>query len=289
MWGAPTPGNDFDLYVRCGALPTPTQWDFRGFSSDTQEFVHATTASCPCGSTWYVAVHAFSGSGAFSFVNHKHFTTEHRSTASVRITCDMNASTFNAMQDDVLNGFKHFFGANEGTRYWDNFTIQDKTDGSGELRIHCQDGRPNSDRCGNNCYFSDCNANFFTSWTAGGSTGHEPQTFSHEMGHHYNCLWDEYESNLTECGHSIMASPWGTNQNYCYCNFQPSGQNKCSPGSGDHGFDPTPPNITSLQTGTAWINLQSRSPYAIQSTPDNFNYESFDFNQLYATPVPTNL
>jgi len=101
------------------------------------------------------------------------------------------------------------------------------------------------------------------------------------MGHHFNCLYDEYEQPqiglLTECGHSIMASHYFTNNNYCYCNNQPAGQNKCAQTYGDHGWDPTPPNTGALQTGTAWINLAPTSPYPISSTPDNYDFHDFNF------------
>jgi hypothetical protein len=81
-----------------------------------------------------------------------------------------------------------------------------------------------------------------------------------------------------------MGSEWGTNNNYCYCNNQ-AGQNKCNLGYGDHGWDPSPPNITALQTGTAWINLAGNTPVQITSTPDNFDFQVFDFHGLFANPV----
>ena len=59
----------------------------------------------------------------------------------------------------------------------------------------------------------------------------------------------------------------------------------CNLGYGDHGWDPSPPNITALQTGTAWINLAGNTPVQITSTPDNFDFQIFDFHGRFANPV----
>jgi hypothetical protein len=282
LWGDPTPGNDFDLYVRCGAQPTPLQYDYRGFSSDTQEFVHATTASCPCGSQWHIAVHAFHGSGWFNLVNHKHYASEHRGDAGVNVECGPVTSDVIAQyQQQMSIGFKHFFGANEGARYWDSITLHNAPGGGGiqidACPFDCTTGRPHSDVCssGLTCLFTDCFVQLYCNWFDG-------PTLSHELGHHINCLQDEYEdSQGTECGHSIMGSQFLTNTNYCWCNNQVPGQNKCGRNGGDHGWDPSPNTLTSLKTGTAWTNLQSRAPFSVMSTPDNYDYTQFDFNNLY--------
>jgi len=105
---------------------------------------------------------------------------------------------------------------------------------------------------------------------------------SHEMGHHLNCLQDEYsDSNGTECGHSIMGYEYGKNRNYCYCNEQVAGHTKCVLGAGDHGYDADSTAPVDPSTGTAWTNLASRAPFAITATPDNYDYHDFSFSGKY--------
>lgn len=286
LWGDPTPGNDFDLYVRCGAEPTPTQWDYRGYSSDSQEFVHATTATCPCGSQWHIAVSAFSGSGWFNLVNGKHYASEHRAAVPVyAVTSTRLSDSQTAYYDQQIGiGFKMFFGANEGSRYWDGINLAlSQYEQSGQINLKLQPGRANSDVCVNGsvtCLFAQCETFVYDPDQYGNPF--DGRTLTHELGHHVNCLTDEYEDGVgTECGHSIMGNEYQTNTNYCYCTYQPAGINRCASGYGDHGYDTSPYGLSRLQTGTAWINLQSRAPFSVITTPDNYDYTAFDFNGMY--------
>ncbi len=282
LWADPSLPNDFDMYVRCGAQPTPTQYDYVGYSNDNQEFVHATTANCPCGSDWHIAVVSYQGSGWFNLVNHKHYASEHRSSITARNTLicpPINQTTRGLMKTEISRGFKHFFGANEGTRYWDTIHFDPVGGNASDIWIHsCANGRPNSDVCrsGFTCNFTTCHVSLYGNWYDG-------PTLSHELGHHVNCLKDEYEDDVgTECGHSIMGSQFYTNTNYCYCTNQPSGENRCAWEAGDHGYDTTPEFLTPLTTGTAWINLIARAPtVGMFQTPDNYDYTTFDFNGMY--------
>jgi hypothetical protein len=47
---------DADLYIRFGARPTTTQWDFRPFLDGNNESV---TVDNPQAGTWYISVRAF--------------------------------------------------------------------------------------------------------------------------------------------------------------------------------------------------------------------------------------
>jgi hypothetical protein len=290
MWGGPNGGPngvDFDLYVRCNAQPTNTQWDYRGFSSDPQEFIHATTDTCPCGSYWHVAVQSFRGAGWFNLVNHKHYASEHRSEARVYAVTfhpPIPNAQLNAYATEMSRGVKHFFGANEGARYWDGVGLYQATNTLyQEINIYADvnNGRPNSDRCASGswyCFLGGlCELYLYNNWFDG-------PTLSHELGHHLNCLDDEYDNPSQDilCGHSIMASQFYTNSNYCWCTNQQG--NMCASGYGDHGRDTTPLYMTSVQTGAAWSNLASRAPYQpITMTPDNYDYTQFDFDGLYGT------
>jgi hypothetical protein len=296
LQGDPTAGNDFDLYVKCGALPTPNGFTDRDFSGPTTSptgrpansgFVHADTSECPCGSYWYVAVNSYSGSGWFNLVNHKHFASEHRNTLYTGTTFSASANDINTKYVPSLQaGLQHFFGANEGARYIQTMDFKNNSTDP-DVQIHAGDSTPNSE-CENSWYCGFFGAYHCTSdlyQTFDGVSGYQPVVVSHELGHFINCLSDEYEDGIgTECGHSIMGSEWLTNNNYCYCNNQNNG-NKCGLGYGDHGWDPSPANLTNMVTGTAWINLQGSSPVKITSTPDNYDFQDFDFHGRFANPV----
>jgi len=75
LWGdaSNTAGADFDLYARCGALPTNTIFDQRGFRVGQQEILDL--GSC---NTWYLAVHSFQGAGMFNVLAtpHRHNTID---------------------------------------------------------------------------------------------------------------------------------------------------------------------------------------------------------------------
>jgi hypothetical protein len=281
LWGDSTVGNDFDLYVRCNALPTPDNWTFKGFSSDTQEFVHADNGTCPCGGTWFIAVSSFSGSGWFNLVQQKHYANKHQHTASV-VAQDNWVNLQASLQPRITVGFRHFFGANEGARYWDQYTLED-TKTSGDIRIYpstMPGQRANADVCGEGCTLGPCGINMYSHEDDG-------RILSHEMGHHYNCLHDEYADNVgTHCGHNIMGNQFFTNTNYCWCNQVQSGTHRCSMGFGDHGWDPTPISLMPVYD-TVWTYLNQFTPAVVTSTPDNFDFTTFDFNGLYAVPVIT--
>jgi hypothetical protein len=286
--GDTSPGNDFDLYVRCGADPTPTQWDFRGFSSLPQEYIHATNVTCPCGSSWHVAVHSFNGSGFFNFYNHKHYASEHRSNLTASVLCNAPSAQVNQYQSELTRGMRYFYGTNEGTRFWDNYTLTNNNlINNSDIWYYCSNGRPSSDLCGPGpgswlCSFEQCQVYMYQDWFDGA-------TLTHEISHHVNCIAEEYAdgdgAGTVQCGHSVMASQWFQNTNYCYCNNQPSGQNKCAYQAGDHGWDPVPITLTHEQSGTAWINLAPRSPISVTSTPDNYDFNDFLFGNLYAFPI----
>ena len=58
MWGDPSNNNDFDIYVRCNAPPTPTVWDYRGYSVGAQEFLHLPQYGCPVPPLFLLSAHA---------------------------------------------------------------------------------------------------------------------------------------------------------------------------------------------------------------------------------------
>jgi hypothetical protein len=273
MWG-PT-GADYDLYVRCAAMPTESSFTFRGFSGDSQEFIEAKNGTCPCGSTWYVAVQAFSNTpGQFNLVHSKHYTSEHRTVARAAISCNRDDATVQSYMTEMSHAFKHYFGATEGTQFWDTLEMRNNSNASSMVYYRCNNGRPNAGRCSGD-------VEMYQDWFDG-------DTLSHELGHHVSCVGDEYEDGKgTECGHSIMGSQWLANNNMCYCSNwnqggSPTSDSRCQIGAGNHSRDPSPANISATNEGPVWTNLKNRSPFAITSTPDNYDYTNFDFNNLYA-------
>ncbi len=58
----PASGADFDLYVKAGANPTLSSYDARGYTSSADETVAITNPS----GTYYIMVHAYSGSGSYT-------------------------------------------------------------------------------------------------------------------------------------------------------------------------------------------------------------------------------
>ncbi|MCX8174265.1 MAG: S8 family serine peptidase [Thermoplasmata archaeon] len=56
-------GTDFDLYVKLGANPSTSSYDYRSIGSTSTETI---TISSPSGGTWYIMVYSYSGSGSFT-------------------------------------------------------------------------------------------------------------------------------------------------------------------------------------------------------------------------------
>jgi len=313
LWGDGTPDVDFDLYARCSALPTADQYDGEiGYSLGASEFIHVPSGGCPAGYNWIVAVHSFQGSGMFNFVAHKHWQSEHREVSGWNVRWGTEYSTatppppaptpltdaeVDAYVAQIERGYRLFFGANEGSRYWervDFWTKYKTTTGDVDGSIwQDSDGTPESCVCGQGFLGTDlCNLfegsaiKLYRFWTASGSPdtdGWDGRTLAHEMGHKLNCLGDEYGGGgRWECGHSIMSSQWKNQSNYCYCNDPTVGQHECSQGNGDHGWDTTPTDNSEIKTEAVWTRMGDRSPFYITSTPDNYDYRSFDFSSRYA-------
>jgi hypothetical protein len=58
----PSSGADFDLYIKLGSNPTLSSYDARGYTSSADETVSITNPS----GTYYIMVHAYSGSGSYT-------------------------------------------------------------------------------------------------------------------------------------------------------------------------------------------------------------------------------
>lgn len=258
MWndmpGMPDP--DFNLYARCNAVPTESQYGWRGASAYGQEFIDVTG----CTGTVHVAVHARIYGGPFSIVRGLHRPNAHQ---TLRAGTNFNASTaqLQTFADTLRRGVRHFFGATEGERYYGD--------------VHLYDSQAcGSSSCGgaacNVCFRNDAgrsNASCDGRVDLYSDAWNSPEAFSHELGHYALCIPDEYgASGIPACGHSIMASPYGTNNNLCV--------------SLDHAKDSR--TTEGAPASSAW-NLAYSAGRVISSynvTLDNYDYVDFDFNNL---------
>jgi hypothetical protein len=105
-------GTDFDLYLRCDALPTGTSFTLSSTSGSSQEFIRLPPGTCPNGSTIYLAVNSWSGAGSFGIVASHSFVQSQLIVA----TTDFVATT--AEIDQIANtmslGMRTFYGMTEG-------------------------------------------------------------------------------------------------------------------------------------------------------------------------------
>jgi hypothetical protein len=264
LWEDTSAGHDFDLYARCGALPTPTQYDWIGFSGNDQEYIDVTN----CNGTVYLAISAYNGSGPFSIVRGTHGSGGH--TANLRagtefVATAANMATFAAT---LRGGARHFYGSTEGEQV------------IGQIDLY------NSAGCGStSCGGAPCDICFRTAGgTANAScngsvnvfTGYwaDPEGLSHEFGHYKYCSGDEYANGggTWNCGHSNMASPWGDQNNYCV--------------NMDHERDKTPgAPATGLSSVMSQASAAGKAIDVHNVTFDNFDYENFDFNFLVGNVI----
>jgi hypothetical protein len=277
LWPNAPGVNDIDLYVRCDALPTVTQYDYAGLSYDAQEFVHIPAGQCPYGHTLYIAVNAFDQSFAASFnlTVQNHDPGYHFAGVIARTEFNATAEEMGLWSDTLQKGARRFFGAAEGTFYMTNVDVRNNT-GSGEaFQLNNYSDRADVDVC----YIPlgcDRRIHLFT------DDINAPLTVAHEMGHYFGILADEYDDdNGSHCGHSIMGNYYESpmNNNFCYCGNWNEGTNHCDASRGDHSKD----GDVGSSEEPVWSVLVS-APYVNvpDATPDNYNYENFDFNGLVA-------
>jgi hypothetical protein len=259
-------GNNFDLYARCGSLPTPTLYDWRANSPDSQEYIDISG----CGSTVYLAVHARSGSGVFSVTRGIHTTAAH--TGNLRAGTAFNASsaqmaTFNATLQQAA---RHFYGSTEGEQVVDRIDLYNS-----QTCTTTSCGGGNCDIC-----FVDEPGTAYAGcgWGVVVQQGYygTGEGVSHEFGHYRYCIGDEYVNvdvgSIWQCGHSNMANPWGDNNNYCVDFDHMQDKNPAAPDS----------TLSSVMTQAYSAGTAVDSENV---TFDNYDYEAFDFNGLVGNIV----
>lgn len=264
LWEDTSAGHDFDLYARCGALPTPTQYDWIGFSGNDQEYVDITG----CNGTVYLAVSAFNGSGPFSIVRGIHGPGGHISNLRAGTDFSASAAQMSMFASTLQGGARHFYGSTEGEQIMSQIDLYNSA-GCGATScggLPCDICFRNTSGTAN----ASCNGsvNVFTSYWA------DPEGLSHEFGHFKFCAGDEYTNGggTWECGHSNMANPWGDQNNYCV--------------NMDHERDSTPgAPATGLSSVMSQASAAGKAIDNENVTFDNYDYQNFDFNFLVGNVI----
>jgi hypothetical protein len=249
------PGTDFDLYLRCGALPTGTQFDFRGFSADSQEHLEIPQFCA----AMFVAVNSFRGAGKYDLYMAFHRPGSHH-TMTAGFDFAATAAQIGQFASTLQGAARRFFGATEGQHSIDRidlFTNRDCGNCNGAACDICFRNAPGT---ANSPVCRAGTINVFQSYFG------SPAGVAHEFGHRWFCLGDEYvNGNQWQCGHSIMANPFGDQHNFCY--------------DGDHPRDPLP-GAPPTGLASAWRQASNARVISseISSTPDNYDFADFDFN-----------
>lgn len=279
LWG-PSSGADFDLYVRCGAKPTISSWDYRGNGGSTQEFIETSQGYCSSG-TIYVAVHSYGGAGRWDFL----FSEGYAPCEPLRVGIDWTPTTIERAQleETARIGARYFYGATDGTyclktpEIFENSRIDcgqnrcvvtfSKASGS-YCCIHEQTGGTcQSDaNCGTD---ETCDQGVCKNRTGpvhiGISNHGQPTQVAHELMHKYwgSAAGDQYagSGSLARCGHSIQASPLFLDN--------------CT--SLNHGIEHDP-NTTAMPPPASWADAYSQGivPYSKYYTPNWYSFGDFE-------------
>jgi len=259
LWrDAGSTGTDFDLYMRCGAKPTKTQFDAASTSIDNQEFIDVGN----CTGTAYIAVYAYSASapGAFNLARgiHTNHVALRLGTASI-----LTAPEIAGLTSDVSTAARYYYGYTEGERMVNQIDFYN----SGS----CAAGSCGGSNC-DLCYHNDFGRAHAGPQVHFYSDSRDPRTIAHELGHYDFATGDEYiddpgppASQLEQCGHTVMADPM-------FDNF-----NICTPL--DHRTDATPgAGFSALSSGWEQAASAAKAIEFENVTYDNYPYNAFDFH-----------
>lgn len=283
LWGNGTSGQDFDLYARCGQLPTPNFFDWRSFSGDSDEFMASAPDECT-GQSWYIAVSDYSGIGQFSIV--ASYAKSVAGSIPIRVGIDQNVSLADRFQvaTTMTQALRFVYGLTEGQvafapcDVWNN-TGTGCTNCSGSPCDVCFEYNPNGTTPASAGLCPDPASGTHVNIPLSSGYWTSPRGVAHELAHQYLCTQDEYDPlgcNATaglcnwHCGHSVMANPFSGQNNFC---FKSSGIPTA------HERDPSPGWVPQ-NTMSAWDSayLSGRVVWSPTDTPDNFSYVNHDFD-----------
>lgn len=145
LWAPPedTGFTNFDMYLRCNALPTPSQYDvLRSYNASlgsSNEFYQWRTDQWCTGGTVFVAIHSrtsFGGAGQFSIMHSEQRKKDYRVKVGINTPqyASWDASAQAAALTERINRLKQavrlFYGATEGTRFVNEFEVWNQTGGA---------------------------------------------------------------------------------------------------------------------------------------------------------------
>lgn len=266
--GDQTPGNQYDLFVRCNAQPTPTAYDFVAFAPGTQQHIHLPLNYCSLGQL-QIAVSSVAGSGSFKLMVTDHFASEHY---RLKVGSDYAIAPGDvpSWTSTLSLGAQSFFGVTKGTQYVEGFDMWNGLgcgNCGGTSCDICIRNLPGTGQC--------CNAagqiELYQDYKF------QPRGIAHEFGHRqlHSNIPDEYvlapncPNGLSQCyrdGHTVMATPFGTNHNLCQVN--------------DHNLDGTPGVGSASNELTSDWEKYSQSgftPYELVETGYQSDYQDFNF------------
>jgi len=259
LWRDPgSSGTDFDLYMRCGAKPTKTQYDAVSNSGDDQEFIDVGN----CTGTAYIAVYAYSASapGAFNLARGIH---THHVPLTVGTASTLTATELAGLSSNLMVAARYYYGYTEGERMVPQIDVYNSAS--------CAAGSCGGSNC-DICYHNDFGRAHAGAQVHIYSDSCDPRTIGHELGHYDFATGDEYIDDpgppltqLEQCGHSVMADAMFDNSNIC----TPL----------DHGTDATPgAGLSALASGWEQAAAAAKAIEFENVTYDNYPYNAFDFN-----------
>lgn len=270
--------HDFDLYAKCGQEPTTSDYDGRGFSADSNEYMHLEGYQCDSDQRWYVAIHSYSGEGTFRIGIHQH-TPEVHNDITAGVEWNASSSEMDTIENTLDEGARFYYAALEGAHIVDEIYLYNDADSD------CSNcGGSNCDVCfkdqsGTATYqASEQQIEMYNGYRD------EHRGFAHELGHAGGfsagagvvALGDEYENHtsgdIEQCGHTIMAlQQTNHTRNICY-------HAGSSTDSHDHKEDKNP-NASSTSLSSGRDQLDSHGHYTYESDSDSRTYSNYGFGR----------
>lgn len=289
LWGPVATNRDVDLYVRCGATPTPTSYTLASTTVGSMyEYLRVTTTNCSAPYNVYVTVHnRGTVHSPFDIIFSLAKNTWYRQMY-VGVE-NASAGDLTNVRNTMRNVAKQFYGLTEGQMLLNDVAVQSYPSGTvpyyngsnwSAVYSACQTAcSPNT--CGICFYRAAGSAGFATSGVAviEANVWNDPDLIVHELHHSVlNINWDEWDWDPGDmcptCGHSISSNSWARSNNLCM-----------GPTSGftNHPLDPGyEPDLTTLcaadtnVSGWAGETVGLYDPPGV--SPDIYNFVTHTFN-----------
>ena len=248
IWPGPTTViPNADVYVKCGAVPTPSSYTKRAITAGSYEFLTVTASDCPSTSTLYVAVNSWSntsppadvsaGRGTFNFLGS--YTNASAMGLTLHVAIEGGTSGQQSIAKlTAIEAVKRLYGATNGQILVENIKFAMRS--SGQIDNDYDDCAAACQALyGHECWvcFIEESAGFditemnddvtlMKSYSWG-----NPANVLHEFGHllldlddeyRFESVGNDYNGNGTIesdprafCGHSVMAHHWAGMKKLC--------------------------------------------------------------------------